>query len=101
MTQPPTAPVEEADRRNKLSYHEQMLDAQAQCLPCKLCGGHAVITDAGTGSGYYIECSNSTTWSPWKGCLINTRRVSGWAYNVMDWWNRLHATAIEKGHHRG
>lgn len=81
-----------AGERHDLTYREQMLDAQAQCLPCKLCGGKAVISDAGTGAGYYIECSNSTDWNRWKGCLIDQRRVSGWAYNVMEWWNRLMAT---------
>ncbi len=23
--------------------------------------------------------------------MITDRRLGGWAYNVMDWWNRLHA----------
>jgi len=90
MTQP-TDPLLEA--RNALSDFEQVQHAQEQCVPCKLCGGEAIISDAGLGSGYYIKCSGSTTWREYKGCLINERRCSGWAYNVMNWWNRLHQTA--------
>ena len=74
------------------THHEAMLDAQSQCLPCKLCGGKAVINDAGAGAGYYIKCENSATFRPYQGCLIDQRRVSGWAYNVMEWWNRLMAS---------
>jgi hypothetical protein len=82
--------------RNTLSHHEQMLDAQSQCVPCKLCGGHAVISDAGLGMGYYIRCSNHKPIRISSGCMIAQRRLGGWAYNVMDWWNRLHAaTALE------
>jgi len=77
---------------SRLSYHEQMLDAQEKCVPCKLCGGHAVISDAGIGAGYYIRCSNSRTFRDSSGCLIDERRLGGWAYNVMAWWNRLHAS---------
>lgn len=76
--------------RRTLHHHEQMADAQSQCIPCKLCGGSAVISDAGTGAGYYIACSNSRTHRSSEGCLLSERRLSGWAYNVMDWWNRLH-----------
>jgi hypothetical protein len=76
--------------RDKLSHHEQMLDAQQGCAPCVLCGGRAVITDAGPGAGYYICCDGSTNFRSSSGCLINERRLGGWAYNVMDWWNRLH-----------
>lgn len=78
-------------RRDALDYHEQMLDAQTGCVPCKLCGGKAVITDAGTGAGYYIQCGNSLSFRDHKGCMLDGRRLGGWAYNVMDWWNRLHA----------
>lgn len=80
----------ERARRDAMRHHEQMLDAEKLCVPCKLCGGAAKISDAGTGAGYYISCSNSTTWRDSTGCLINERRLGGWAYNVMDWWNRLH-----------
>lgn len=76
--------------RNKLSHHEQMVDAQTQCVPCKLCGGRAVISDAGVGAGYYIACENGNKFKASEGCLINERRLGGWAYNVMEWWNRLH-----------
>jgi hypothetical protein len=87
----PTQAEATADRK-RLSHHEQMLDAQAGCVPCKLCGGNAVISDAGIGAGYYVQCSNSFNFRDSTGCLINNRRLGGWAYNVMDWWNRLHAT---------
>jgi len=80
-------------RRDALNHHDQMLDAQAGCVPCKLCGGKAVITDAGTGAGYYIQCDNSLSFRDYNGCLLDERRLSGWAYNVMDWWNRLHAVS--------
>ena len=76
---------------SRLSCHEQMLDAQEGCVPCKLCGGRAVISDAGPGAGYYIQCKNSQSFRPFKGCLIDERRLGGWAYNVRDWWNRLHS----------
>lgn len=82
-------PVEQVDRRY-LADHEQMADAQSQCVPCSLCGGKAVISDAGRGAGYYIRCENGSTFSPKDRCLITDRRLSGWAYNVMEWWNRLH-----------
>lgn len=74
-----------------MTHHEEMLDAQAGCVPCKLCGGCAVITDAGPGAGYYIACAGSTNWRDSTGCLISERRLGGWAYNVRDWWNRLHS----------
>ena len=91
MTGEPVEVIQaEADRRRALSHHEQMLDAQSLCAPCKLCGGHAVISDAGTGAGYNIRCSNSVSFRDASGCLIDHRRLGGWAYNVMDWWNRLH-----------
>lgn len=80
------------EQRHNLSHHEQVDDAQSQCVPCKLCGGKAVITDAGTGAGYYIACENGSTFKASKGCLLDSRRLGGWAYNVMDWWNRLHGT---------
>lgn len=84
--------AEQEQSRRRLNCHEQMLDAQSQCVPCKLCGGNAIISDAGEGAGYYIACSNSQSFREAKGCLITLRRQGGWAYNVMDWWNRLHAT---------
>ena len=90
--------------RRALSDHEQMLDAQSQCVPCKLCGGEAVISDAGRGAGYYIACKNAYTFRPSSGCLITERRLGGWAYNVMDWWNRLHspdATLTTEAYARG
>lgn len=91
MTPNPNPSPEFREARNRLSHHEQMLDAQAGCVPCKLCGGKAVVTDAGTGAGYYVRCENSTNFRDYKGCMIDERRLSGWAYNVMEWWNRLHA----------
>lgn len=75
----------------ELRGHEQMVDAQTGCLPCKLCGGSAIISDAGLGAGYYIRCSNSVSFRSHRGCMIDERRLGGWAYNVRDWWNRLHA----------
>lgn len=84
------------EARHALNHHDQMLDAQAQCVPCKLCGGKAVITDAGSGCGYYIACENASTFKSSEGCMLTERRLGGWAYNVMEWWNRLHqATALE------
>lgn len=84
------------EERRDLTDHEQMLDAQSQCVPCKLCGGKAVISDAGLGAGYYIRCHNSLSMRDSKGCMLDERRLGGWAYNVMDWWNRLHAaTTLE------
>jgi hypothetical protein len=74
-----------------MTHYEEMLDAQSKCVPCKLCGGNAIITDAGIGAGYYIACSNSTNWRDSTGCLIDERRLGGYAYNVMQWWNRLHS----------
>lgn len=81
----------EKTRRDALNHHDQMLDAQAGCAPCKLCGGKAIITDAGIGAGYYIQCGNSLSFRDHKGCMLDGRRSGGWAYNVMDWWNRLHS----------
>jgi len=77
--------------QRKLSDHEQMQDAQSRCVPCKLCGGQAIISDAGEGAGYYVACSNSQSFKEANGCLISLRRLGGWAYNVMGWWNRLHS----------
>jgi len=74
-----------------MTHHEEMLDAQAGCVPCKLCGGAAIISDAGIGAGYYIRCGNSVTFREHRGCLITERRLGGHAYNVRDWWNRLHS----------
>lgn len=72
--------------------HDVMIAAQASCVPCKLCGGSAVITDAGPGAGYYIRCGSSTSFRTYMGCLISDRRVSGSANNARNWWNRLHST---------
>lgn len=80
--------------RNALPEHEQMRDAQSQCVPCKLCGGMAVISDAGIGAGFYIRCQNSGAFRAYNGCMVNDVRLGGWAYNVMDWWNRLHTTGL-------
>jgi hypothetical protein len=91
----------EKERRDALPYHEQMIDAQKQCVPCKLCGSDARIEDAGRGAGYYIRCSNAKNFRDSTGCLINDRRLGGWAYNVMDWWNRLHAPALETSNTSG
>lgn len=84
------APRTTRRERQALTEHEQMRDAERQCAPCLLCGGSAVISDAGAGAGYYVACSNSRTFRDSKGCLIGQRRLGGWAYNVMEWWNRLH-----------
>lgn len=70
---------------------EQMADAQHQCVPCKLCGGKAVIYDAGVGAGYYIRCENHGAFRAAMRCLVGDNRLGGWAYNVAAWWNRLHA----------
>lgn len=77
--------------RSSMHHRDQMFDAQSQCLPCKLCGGRAVIDDAGTGAGYYISCENHGKFKKSEGCLIGQNRLGGWAYNVMEWWNRLAA----------
>ncbi len=87
----------EKARRDALSHHEQMIDAAAHCAPCKLCGGKAIISDAGTGCGYYIQCGNAQVFHASEGCLIEQRRLGGWAYNVMDWWNRLHGDDQPEG----
>lgn len=79
------------DARQRLNEYEQMQDAQAQCVPCKLCSGKAIITDAGPGAGYYIRCENSGAFRAAAGCMVGDQRLGGWAYNVMDWWNRLHS----------
>jgi hypothetical protein len=83
----------EKQRRNALSYHEQQRDAEASCAPCKLCGGSAVIKDAGPGWGYYIECANAfDSMARGRGsCLQSGVRLSGWAYNCSDMWNKLNA----------
>ena len=75
----------EKNRRNALSNAEAMEDAQILCVPCRLCGGSAKITDAGTGWGYYITCENAEKRVPQ--CIIGEIRKSGWAYNVMELWN--------------
>lgn len=85
------------DPRKRLTCQEQMLDAQEGCVPCKLCGGDAVIYDAGIGAGYYIRCSGTKSFRSSEGCLIGDNRLGGWAYNVRDWWNRLHATRDTDG----
>ena len=85
--------VEQVDRE-ALTDHEQMADAERQCIPCKLCGGRAKITDAGVGAGYFIECANGSAFRKSEGCLLAERRLGGWAYNVMEWWNRLHAATL-------
>jgi len=79
--------------REAMPHHQQMIDAQAMCVPCKLCGCAALITDAGDGAGYYIGCENSGAFRPGTGCMISDQRLGGWAYNVMEWWNRLHQPA--------
>lgn len=79
--------------RRKLRDHEQMADAQSECVPCSLCGGRAIITDAGIGAGYYIRCENIGAFRRSEGCMLGDQRLGGWAYNVRDWWNRLHAYA--------
>ena len=91
MTEAPK--VEQVDRE-ALTHHEQMADAERQCVRCKLCGGRAKITDAGVGAGYFIECENGLAFRKSEGCLLAERRLSGWAYNVMEWWNRLHAATL-------
>lgn len=88
-TEPHSASSLSGNDPSRMSHHEQMIDAQAGCVPCKLCGGNAVIEDAGLGAGYYIRCSNAQRRGS-AGCLIDHRRLGGWAYNVRDWWNRLH-----------
>lgn len=82
--------MSERTRRNSLTHDEQMHDAASQCIPCKLCGGKAIITDAGPGYGYNIECENATRFTR-QTCLQSGTRISGWAYNVSDMWNRLNA----------
>lgn len=84
---------EEQNRRNRMTFDEQMREAEASCVPCKLCGGKAVIKDAGPGWGYYIECENAYD-KIGRGrvtCLQSGTRLSGWAYNVSDLWNKLNA----------
>jgi len=82
----------EIKRRHAIgSHNDQMRDAQSRCVPCKLCGGKAEITDAGVGFGYWIKCSNSHERAKPECCQSGTR-ISGWAYNVSDLWNRLNAS---------
>lgn len=83
--------AERKRRKNIVDHYAQMMDAQAQCVPCRLCGGKAVITDAGPGFGYTIECENAARFRK-PTCLQSGTRISGWAYNVSDLWNRLNAT---------
>jgi len=79
--------------RTQCPFHNRYVgrDVRGVDDPCKLCGGHAIISDAGIGAGYYVACSNSQSFRDASGCLISMRRLGGWAYNVMDWWNRLQA----------
>lgn len=77
------------NRRNTLTYDEQMCEAEASCIPCKLCGGKAKIQDAGPGWGYYIGCENYGQRK--NECFQQGSRISGWAYNVADRWNELNA----------
>jgi len=87
------APIsrDERNRRRRLSDEEAQRDAEASCVPCKLCGGKAVISDAGPGWGYYINCEKH---NGRKGeCFQSGTRISGWAYNVADRWNELNAPA--------
>jgi hypothetical protein len=90
-----TAPNPKAliERLRDAPHHEQMAHAQSGCVPCKLCGGKAIITDAGIGAGYYIKCENSGRFRASKGCMLDEVRLGGWAYNVRDWWNRLHSAS--------
>lgn len=79
----------ERNRRNTLTYDQQMREAEASCVPCKLCGGKAIITDAGPGYGYNINCEHWMQRS--NECFQGGTRISGWAYNVADRWNELNA----------
>jgi hypothetical protein len=81
----------ELERRRALSNDAAMADAESLCVPCKLCGGKARISDAGSGWGYYIRCEGVRGFRPHLGCMVSEQRLSGWAYNVMEWWNRLHS----------
>ena len=87
--------AERKRRKNIGDHHTQMMDAQAQCVPCRLCGGKAVITDAGPGFGYTIECENAARFRK-PTCLQSGTRISGWAYNVSDLWNRLNAHPMQE-----
>lgn len=71
-----------------LINEQERIDAQSKCVPCKLCGGAAKITDAGVGWGYYIACENANNRK--ITCLCGEVRRSGHAYNVQKLWNRLH-----------
>lgn len=79
----------ERNRRYTLTFDQQMREAEASCVPCKLCGGKAVISDAGPGYGYNINCEH---WMQRRNeCFQGGTRISGWAYNVADRWNELNA----------
>jgi len=86
-----TSTQDERKRREALSDHEAMAEAQSGCVPCKLCGGKAIISDAGEGAGYYVRCENSGAFRASQGCMVTDCRLGGWAFNVMEWWNRLHS----------
>ena len=93
MKAPTKISREERNRRNCMTFGEQMREAESSCVPCKLCGGKSKISDAGPGWGYYIECENAHD-KIGRGratCLQSGARISGWAYNVSDIWNRLNA----------
>lgn len=80
-----------------MTHEEERIDAQAKCVPCKLCGGAAKITDAGSGWGYFIACENASVKREriQQGCMVGETRISGHAYNVMKLWNRLHGPSPE------
>lgn len=78
------------DPRHKLSLSAQLEDAQKSCCPCRLCGGAAVIKDAGPGFGYFIYCENSyATSNPY--CLQAGVTIRAWAYACSELWNKLNA----------
>lgn len=83
----------ELSRRRSLSNDAAVADAESLCAPCRLCGGKAKITDAGPGCGYYIRCDGINRHRRSLGCMIDDQQLGGWAYNAMDWWNRLHAVS--------
>lgn len=76
------------DPRHKLSLRGQLLDAQKSCCPCRLCGGAAVIKDAGPGFGYFIYCENSYATSN-PSCLQAGVSIRAWAYACSELWNKL------------
>ena len=86
----------ERNRRDTLTDDEQMREAEAACVPCKLCGGKAKIEDAGPGWGYVIGCENYARRE--DSCYQYGARISGWAYNVADRWNELNRTDLAQAH---